>query len=313
MTVDSLKRTRQMAGGCFSRRLPLPWILILILPLLSCGKNGGTRLAIEHRAAAAVNIGGRQRESRSNSAARTGFVYDDVYLRHKVVQGHPEKPERLKAIVERLETSGLLAQLDRLRPRPAEEEWLLAVHTADYVRRACADCRRAGSYDATVAAAGGVLTAVDAVVAGKIRNAFCAVRPPGHHATKDHGGGYCVFNNVAIAARYAQRKHKLAKVLIVDWDVHHGNGTQAIFYDDPSVLYFSVHRDGIYPNGGSAAERGAGAGLGLNINVPLEAGSGDAEYRKASRSNCFLPPGGSSPTWCSSRPDSTPQSTIAVE
>ncbi len=132
-----------------------------------------------------------------------------------------------------------------------------------------------------MSAVGGVLTAVDAVVAGKIHNAFCAVRPPGHHATRDGGGGYCTFNNVAIAARYAQRKHRLARILIVDWDVHHGNGTQAIFYDDPTVLYFSVHRDGIYCGTGSASERGAGAGAGLKINVPLAAGLGDAEYEEA--------------------------------
>jgi acetoin utilization deacetylase AcuC-like enzyme len=174
-----------------------------------------------------------------------------------------------------------LAHLKKLSPRTATEEWLTTVHTADYVRRARADCRHARSYDAALAAAGGVLTAVDSVVAGKIHNAFCAVRPPGHHATKDSGGGFCVFNNVAVAARYAQQKHKLAKILIVDWDVHHGNGTQSIFYDDPSVLYFSVHQRGTYGTTGSPAEASDGKGVGLTINVLLEAGMGDTAYQEA--------------------------------
>jgi acetoin utilization deacetylase AcuC-like enzyme len=211
----------------------------------------------------------------------TGFVYGEVYLRHEWVRGHPERPERLIAIVERLEDTGLLAQLEWLQPRPVEEKWLTAVHTAEYVRRARAECGRAGSYEAALCAAGGVLTAIDAVVAGRIRNAFCAVRPPGQHATKDSGGGYCIFNNVAIAARYAQQTHKLAKILIVDWDLHHGNGTQAIFYDDPSILYFSVHLQGACGTAGSAAEGGEGSGEGFTISVPLKAGSDDADYQKA--------------------------------
>ena len=139
------------------------------------------------------------------------------------------------------------------------------------------------SYDAALAAAGGVLAAVDAVMEGRIRNAFCAVRPPGHHSLPNQAMGFCLFNNVAIAARYLQKKHGVAKVLIVDWDVHHGNGTQEVFYDDPTVLYFSVHRYPFYPMTGSKAERGAGDGLGFIINVPLPAGTGDAEYRKAFR------------------------------
>ena len=116
---------------------------------------------------------------------------------------------------------------------------------------------------------------------GKVRNAFCAVRPPGHHALKDRAMGFCLFNNVAIAASYIQKKHKLGKVLIVDWDVHHGNGTQAAFYDDPSVFYFSAHQSPFYPGTGSAEERGAGKGVGFTLNVPLPAGCGDAEYKKA--------------------------------
>jgi len=161
----------------------------------------------------------------------------------------------------------------------------------DHVRAACRDGVATvdsrdtpvsrESYEAAVAAVGGVIAAVDGVMEGKVRNAFCAVRPPGHHAMKDRAMGFCLFNNVAVAARYAMKKHNLKKVLIVDWDVHHGNGTQAAFYDDPSVLYFSVHQHPFYPGTGTADEKGEGKAIGTKINVPLPAGSGDAEYRDA--------------------------------
>jgi acetoin utilization deacetylase AcuC-like enzyme len=139
----------------------------------------------------------------------------------------------------------------------------------------------ADSYQVALNAVGGVQSAIDAVVEGKIRNAFCAIRPPGHHALKDKAMGFCLFNNVAIAAKYIQQKHRLAKVLIVDWDVHHGNGTQAIFDEDPMVLYFSIHQSPFYPGTGSAGDIGVGKGLGSKINVPLPAGCGDADYKKA--------------------------------
>jgi acetoin utilization deacetylase AcuC-like enzyme len=130
-------------------------------------------------------------------------------------------------------------------------------------------------------AVGGVLSAVDAVAAGSFRNAFCAVRPPGHHATRDGGMGFCIFNNVALAARYLQKSHGIAKVLIVDWDYHHGNGTQDIFYDDPAVFYFSTHHYGAYPGTGAPSEHGAGRGLGATLNVPLPAGCSDAQIYQA--------------------------------
>ena len=225
---------------------------------------------------------------------RTGFVSGDVFLEHKTPKGHPERPERISAIVERLKQSGLLADLTPIAPAPAAVEWIAAVHSPQYIERvkkACAagaayvDSRDAPvspqSYNVALMAAGGVLAAVDAVMAEKVRNAFCAVRPPGHHACRDRSMGFCLFNNVAIAARYVQRKHKLARVLIVDWDVHHGNGTQAAFYDDPTVMYFSVHQHPFYPHTGTAAETGTGKALGHTINVPLPAGSGDREYQKA--------------------------------
>jgi acetoin utilization deacetylase AcuC-like enzyme/formylglycine-generating enzyme required for sulfatase activity len=225
---------------------------------------------------------------------KTGFVYGDIYLQHQTGAGHPEKPERLTAIVQRLKKSGLLAELIAIEPRPAAEAWLTAVHTPEHV----AAIRQAAegvpsesvsrdtptskqSYAAAVHAAGGVLAAIDAVMAGQIRNAFCAVRPPGHHATQDRAMGFCLFNNVAIAARYIQKKHHLAKVLIVDWDVHHGNGTQAIFDDDPSVFYFSVHQSPFYPGTGHADQRGRGKAQGTKLNVPLPAGSNDRDYRRA--------------------------------
>ncbi|OHB84156.1 MAG: histone deacetylase [Planctomycetes bacterium RBG_16_64_12] len=222
-----------------------------------------------------------------------GLVYDDVYLRHKTGPGHPERPERLTAIVARLEKSDLNGKLVRLKPAAASIDWISAVHTPEYVQRVRASCQRGiryldspdtpvskESYEVALMAAGGVLAAVDAVMEGHVKSAFCAVRPPGHHALADEAMGFCLFNNVAIAARYVQRRHKLSKVLIVDWDVHHGNGTQAAFYDDPTVLYFSVHQYPFYPGSGSAGERGIGEGLNFTLNAPLPAGSGDEEYQK---------------------------------
>ena len=230
----------------------------------------------------------------ARDAGKSGFVFSPVYLRHQTGAEHPECPQRLSAILERLEESGRIERLVRLEPRPAAEEWITAIHSPDYVQRLQESCRKGAgyidsrdtpvskdSYAAAVAAAGGVLAAIDAVMDGKVRNAFCAVRPPGHHALKDRAMGFCLLNNVAIGARYAQKKHKLARVLIVDWDVHHGNGTQAAFYDDPTVLYFSIHRDRFYPGTGSAAEKGEGGGLGFTVNVPMAAGAGDAEYLAA--------------------------------
>jgi acetoin utilization deacetylase AcuC-like enzyme/formylglycine-generating enzyme required for sulfatase activity len=235
-----------------------------------------------------------QDPSPKSATAKTGLVYSDSYLRHDTGQGHPERPQRLTAIVERLEAQGLLSRLERLKPVATAEPWITAVHVPGYVERIRAACREGiatvdsrdtpvsrESYDVAVAAVGGVLAAVDAVSDEKVRNAFCAVRPPGHHAMKDRAMGFCLLNNVAIAARYAMKKHNLKKVLIVDWDVHHGNGTQAAFNDDPSVLYFSVHQHPFYPGTGTADEKGEGKAIGTKINVPLPAGSGDAEYRDA--------------------------------
>jgi acetoin utilization deacetylase AcuC-like enzyme/formylglycine-generating enzyme required for sulfatase activity len=230
----------------------------------------------------------------SDPRPQTAFVYHDLYLEHRTPPGHPESPRRLTAIVEHLKANHLDNKLAALEPQPASEKWLATVHTPRYIeraRRACAEGDQyldtddvpisTRSYETAVLAAGGVLTAVDAVMKGQVQNAFCAVRPPGHHALAERAMGFCIFNNVAIGARYVQQQYGLARVLIVDWDVHHGNATQATFYDDPSVLYFSVHQYPFYPGTGTESETGKGAGLGTTINVPLPAGSDDDDFLEA--------------------------------
>ena len=193
--------------------------------------------------------------------------------------------------MQRLEESGTAAHLTRIEPRRAEDEWITQVHSPSYVaslnRHAPTSGRVSldpdtsmspGSLPAAYLAAGGALAAVDAIMAQQVDHVFCAVRPPGHHAEAGRAMGFCLFNNVAIAARYVQKKYGLTRVLIVDWDVHHGNGTQHSFEEDPSVLFFSTHQYPHYPGTGRGTERGKGAGEGFTVNVPMEAGEGDAEY-----------------------------------
>ncbi|UCC97355.1 MAG: SUMF1/EgtB/PvdO family nonheme iron enzyme [Phycisphaerales bacterium] len=225
--------------------------------------------------------------------ATTGLIYDDIYIEHKTTPGHPERPERLVKIIAKLKASGLYSQLHMLKSAPAALDWIQTVHSPEYIERAQKSSKSGAgyldsldvpisrqSYEAAVMAAGGILAAVDAVMTKEVENAFCAVRPPGHHAMEDRAMGFCIFNNVAIGTRYVQKKYGVSKVLIVDWDVHHGNGTQAEFYDDPTVLYFSVHQYPFYPGTGSEAEKGDGKGFNHNINAPLPAGSGDSVYLK---------------------------------
>ncbi len=222
----------------------------------------------------------------------TGLVYHPAYLEHDMGMGHPESPNRLRAIMQQLEQSGTLAKVTRIEPRKVEDEWITQVHSIAYLARLKDQApvggrvsldpdtsMSPGSLTAAYLAVGGVLAAVDAIMAGQVEHVFCAVRPPGHHAEAGRAMGFCLFNNVAIAARYVQRKYGVTRVLIVDWDVHHGNGTQHSFEDDPSVLFFSTHQYPHYPGTGRASERGTGAGEGLTINVPMEAGEGDDEYR----------------------------------
>lgn len=223
-------------------------------------------------------------------AAGTGLVLAEAYRNHNPGPGHPESPARITAIRDGLKRSGLLERCVRLTPRPASEEELLRCHSLAYIHSVIRDVADGkpclstgdtglGEHSEAVArlAAGGVITAVEAVLTGMVRNAFAVVRPPGHHAEASRGMGFCIYNNVAVAARHAQAVHGLERVLIVDWDVHHGNGTEAIFRQDPSVLYFSTHQSPLYPGTGAADDRGEGAGEGTTINCPLPAGSnGDA-------------------------------------
>lgn len=222
----------------------------------------------------------------------TGLVYDPRYLGHDMGAGHPESPARLRAIMQQLEQSGTAARLTRIDPRTAEDEWITQIHTSEYLAMLKAHAptngrisldpdtsMSPGSLTAAYLTAGGALAAVDAIMRQQVDHVFCAVRPPGHHAEAERAMGFCLFNNVAIAARYVQGKYGLTRVLIVDWDVHHGNGTQHSFEDDPSVFFFSTHQYPHYPGTGRATERGRGAGEGFTINVPMEAGEGDEEYR----------------------------------
>lgn len=223
---------------------------------------------------------------------KTGLVYHPAYLEHDMGFGHPESPNRLRAIVQRLEESGVAARLVRIEPRKAEDEWITQVHTSNYLaslnRQAPTSGRvsldpdtamSSGTLQAAYLAAGGALAAVDAIMAQQVDHVFCAVRPPGHHAEAGRAMGFCFLNNVAIAARYLQKEYGLTRVLIVDWDVHHGNGTQHSFEDDPSILFFSTHQYPHYPGTGRGTECGKGAGEGFTINVPMEAGQGDDDYR----------------------------------
>ncbi len=220
-----------------------------------------------------------------------GLVTHPDYLAHQTGLTHPERPERLQAIVDHLRATGLMQDLARLEPRRAELEWIEAIHSPAYVRRVEQHCRGGRavidsmdtdisprSFEVSLLAAGGALAAADAILRGEIAHAFAAVRPPGHHALRDVAMGFCLFNNVAVTARYLQRRHGLERILIVDWDVHHGNGTQDAFYEDPSVFFFSIHQYPFYPGTGSSAETGVGAGVGYTLNAPMRAGCGDDDY-----------------------------------
>jgi acetoin utilization deacetylase AcuC-like enzyme/formylglycine-generating enzyme required for sulfatase activity len=226
----------------------------------------------------------------------TAIVSASIFLEHKTGPNFPERPARLEAVMKRLKDKGLLEKLTEIAPPPAPLEAVRACHSEAYIERVKNACEGLGdriehidtgdmpisekSYQAALHAAGGVLAAVDAVMEGKVRNAFCAVRPPGHHAGRDRAMGFCLFNNVAIAARHLLNKHRLGKVLIVDWDVHHGNGTQDEFFDDGRVMYFSTHLSPFYPKTGSEDEKGKGAGQGCIFNVPLPERTGDEAFRK---------------------------------
>lgn len=225
-----------------------------------------------------------------------GFVHDPRFLEHDTGAGHPERAERLKAILRHLEGTDLWERLRPLEIGRSPEDWILKVHDArhlHFVRESSkkgtsildqGDTRVSSrSFEVAEFAVGAALAAVDAVMAGPLQSVFCAVRPPGHHAEPDRAMGFCLFNNVAIASRYAQEKHGVERVAIVDWDVHHGNGTQKTFYDDPTVFYISLHQYPFYPGTGSRSETGTGKGKGFTLNLPMPAGSGEEDYLAAFR------------------------------
>ncbi len=224
----------------------------------------------------------------------TALVSDDIYKSHQTGANQPECPQRYDAVLAALAQSTWFSGLRQIKPRPATAEEVRLCHTEPYMGLARREiesgatqlstgdtCVCRDSLNAALHAAGAACVAVDAVVSGQANNAFCLTRPPGHHATADKGMGFCIFNNVAIAARYAQQRYRIGKVLIIDWDVHHGNGTQDIFYEDGSVFFFSTHQAPWYPWTGAKEETGRGKGLGTTLNCPMERGAGRKEFLAA--------------------------------
>jgi len=225
---------------------------------------------------------------------KTGFLYDKRFLQHQTGPYHPEVPERLEVIYRGLEQRGLLSQLTIIPARPAEDHWIEAVHSVEHIRRfeeACLMGKRdldhpdnqicEETFQTALLAVGGILETARRVMGQELDNAFCAVRPPGHHAEVNQALGFCFFNNVAIAARYIQAEWGVRRIGIIDFDVHHGNGTQHIFERDPTVFYYSIHEHPTfsYPGTGREFEKGLEAGYGYTLNSPVLPGYGDEEYR----------------------------------
>lgn len=224
----------------------------------------------------------------------TAFVYDHRFLDHDTGVGHPEQPARLTRALAQLHGAPWFPQLQQVTAQPADPIWIETVHSLAYMRRAAAACRAghdyldvqdvaisARSYEVATLAVGAALALADEVCAGRSTNGFALLRPPGHHAEHATALGFCLFNNIAILARYLQRRYGLDKIAIVDWDVHHGNGTQHCFEEDPSVLYVSLHQYPYYPGTGSADETGRGRGRGATLNCPMPAGATDTAYELA--------------------------------
>jgi len=226
---------------------------------------------------------------------KTALVHHPIYEKHDTGPGHPETPLRYEVVINALRSeTGLWSDLVEITPAQAAKGAIQAVHTPQHFKlvenayaegfdRLDADTMVSmRSFEASLFAAGGAIAGVDAVMQGEAGNAFVAVRPPGHHATRERAMGFCLFNNVAVAARYAQNKYKeIGRVAIVDWDVHHGNGTQGIFYDDPSVYFFSMHQYPWYPGTGSRGETGHGRGLGATLNLPVKASTAATEQKRS--------------------------------
>jgi acetoin utilization deacetylase AcuC-like enzyme len=235
-------------------------------------------------------------------ARKTGFLFEEIYLWHDAAAGafptqpgqHFENPETKRRFRDLLAVSGLLEQLPPIKAHPASEDDLARLHTRRYI----AEIKRwsaerggeageftpfgPGSFEIAALAAGGVMQAVKAVVTGEVDNAYALVRPPGHHAEPDRGRGFCIFGNIAVAILYAKASLGVERVAVVDWDVHHGNGTQQAFYEDPRVLTISIHQHNLYPaNSGDLSDNGAGKGAGYNINIPMPPGCGGGAYTSA--------------------------------
>lgn len=219
-----------------------------------------------------------------------GLVYDSFFEKHQTGSGHPERTERTGRIYKEMTKAGLVDKAIKLEAQACKEKHLELVHEREYLIQAKKDIEQGRtslttgdtqiskeSWEVARLATGGVMHAVHQVVKGKINRAFCLTRPPGHHATPTKGMGFCIFNHIALAARYAQKELGLGKVLIVDWDVHHGNGTQDVFYEDETVMFLSTHQSPWYPGTGSKEETGKGKGLGYTLNFPFPAGSGRNE------------------------------------
>ena len=221
---------------------------------------------------------------------RTGIVLDRRYADHCTAPGHPECPERLDVLQKMAQAPDMRAHFRFIEPLRAEKEALLSVHSPNYIQcledtegKACtyldADTQTSPfSHETAQLAAGGLCRAIHLVQEGALDNAFALVRPPGHHAERSKAMGFCLYNNVAVGVRYAQNHLGLKRIMVVDWDLHHGNGTQHCFEDDPSVLFFSIHQVSSFPGSGKLSEVGEGNGRGRTINLPLLAGSGDGEY-----------------------------------
>jgi len=220
---------------------------------------------------------------------KTGIVFDPIFLEHNT-GSHPENSARLEAVVSTLKSSQVADSLVWTSPLPATFKQLEAVHDSVYISHIREQCLAGAvsldadtiicrdSYEVAVMAAGAVTTAVDKVMNGDFPTAFCPVRPPGHHAESAKAMGFCLFNNIAVGARHARAAHGLGRVAIIDYDVHHGNGTQKTFYDDPSVYYVSLHQQHHYPGTGMAEERGGAGALGTNMNILMSAGDGDSAF-----------------------------------
>ncbi|MBI1732844.1 MAG: histone deacetylase [Gammaproteobacteria bacterium] len=224
----------------------------------------------------------------------TGFSFDPRFLDHDTGPGHPESPQRLLAVMHHLGRQAWYPQLAAVAARAADLEQIERIHKREYVERARATCAAGApmldsmdvsvsreTFDVALLAAGTPLALADEIVAGKLNNGFALLRPPGHHAESDMALGFCLFNNVAVLTRHLQDRHSVEKILILDWDVHHGNGTQHTFEADPSVLYISTHQYPFYPGTGAWYEDGIGRGKGATLNCPMPAGSGNHDYEQA--------------------------------